>query len=424
MSDLVAKFGSYVDSKIEKEPEKARKLLLAAYRAKLVQLRAFPEKRLGRSRDLMAVESMKSVIAPYVRPERSALVSIFTPCELLGSAGIHPMFAEAAASYINGAAAERGFAEYAEAAGIPDTYCSYHKVLLGAVMSDVLPKPAMILNTSLACDANNLTFRRAAEHYQIPWKYIDVPYESSEESVAYVAQQLREAAKMIEDVTGRPIDRDDLKRRIACGKKTLERLAACQRQKAGRYLSNDLTDELYEIFGTHVQLGNRSVLHYAEMLEKELNQAEPFGGIRLLWMHTIPYYQKDLRSLLNFSRRCQVVSCDMNFDGFVDMDPERPYESMARRVVFNSFNGPSERRLEKSLAMCREQKIDGVIYFCHWGCKQTMAAAGNARRFFEDAGVPVLILDGDGCDRRNAGDGQMMTRVEAFIEMLENGKKK
>lgn len=53
-----------------------------------------------------------------------------------------------------------------------------------------------------------------------------------------------------------------------------------------------------------------------------------------------------------------------------------------------------------------------------------MAAAGNARRFFEDAGVPVLILDGDGCDRRNAGDGQMMTRVEAFIEMLENGKKK
>ena len=229
---------------------------------------------------------------------------------------------------------------------------------------------------------------------------------------------------MIEDVTGRPIDRDDLKRRIACGKKTLERLAACQRQKAGTYLSNDLTDELYEIFGTHVQLGNRSVLHYAEMLEKELKQAEPFGGIRLLWMHTIPYYQKDLRNLLNFSRRCQVVSCDMNFDGFVDMDPERPYESMARRVVFNSFNGPSERRLEKSLAMCREQKIDGVIYFCHWGCKQTMAAAGNARRFFEDAGVPVLILDGDGCDRRNAGDGQMMTRVEAFIEMLENGKKK
>ena len=64
MSDLVAKFGSYVDSKIEKEPEKARKLLIAAYRAKLVQLRAFPDKRLGRSRDLMAVESMKSVLAP------------------------------------------------------------------------------------------------------------------------------------------------------------------------------------------------------------------------------------------------------------------------------------------------------------------------------------------------------------------------
>ncbi|MCI1305831.1 MAG: 2-hydroxyacyl-CoA dehydratase family protein [Lachnospiraceae bacterium] len=423
MSDLVAKFGSYVDSKIEKEPEKARKLLIAAYRAKLVQLRAFPDKRLGRSRDLMAVESMKSVLAPYVQPEKSALVSIFTPCELLGSAGIHPMFAEAVASYINGAAAERGFAEYAEAAGVPDTYCSYHKVLLGAILSDVLPKPAMIMNTSLVCDANNLTFRAAAEHYRIPWKYIDVPYDSSEESVQYVAQQLREAAKMIEEVTGRTIDRDDLKRRIACGKKTMETLAGCQKLKAGRYLSNDLTDELYEVFGTHVQMGNRPVLRYAEMLGEELKRAESFDGIRLLWMHTIPYYQKDLRDLLNFSGRCQVVSCDMNFDGFVDMDPEKPYESMARRVVCNSFNGPSRRRMEKSLEMCREQQIDGVIYFCHWGCKQTMAAAGNARRFFGEAGVPVLVLDGDGCDRRNAGDGQLMTRVEAFVEMLEDRKK-
>lgn len=423
MSNLLEKFGQYVDSKIDREPEKARKLLQMAYRAKLLQLKAFPDKRLGKSRDLMAVESMKSVLAPYAKPEASALVSIFTPCEMLGAAGLHPMFAEAVASYINGAAAERGFAEYAEEAGIPDTYCSYHKVLLGAALSDVLPKPAFVLNTSLACDANNLTFRAAAEHYQIPWKYIDVPYDPSEESVEYVALQLRDTARFILEVTGREVDMVQLKARIDRGNRTMKKLARCQKKKAGKYLSNDLTDELYEIFGTHVQMGEKAVLRYADLLEKELDEAEPFDGVRLLWMHTIPYYQTQLRELLNFSRRCQVVACDMNFDGYVEMNPDQPFESMARRLVYNSFNGSSDRRMEQSLAMCRRQGIDGVVYFCHWGCKQTMAAAGNARRFFEKAGIPILVLDGDGCDRRNAGDGQLMTRIGAFVEMLEQNKK-
>ena len=42
-----------------------------------------------------------------------------------------------------------------------------------------------------------------------------------------------------------------------------------------------------------------------------------------------------------------------------------------------------------------------------------------AKQKFEAEGFPCLILDGDGCDRSHGGEGQMATRVEAFIEMLE-----
>ena len=31
----------------------------------------------------------------------------------------------------------------------------------------------------------------------------------------------------------------------------------------------------------------------------------------------------------------------------------------------------------------------------------------------------MLILDGDGIDRRNSHDGQIRTRLEAFLKMLE-----
>lgn len=406
-----------------RRPAAARRLLTAGFRAKRLQLRHFPDKRLSPARNWMALQSMDAILAPLRHPERSALVSIFMPCELLQAFGFHPMFAEAMACYINGASAEKEFVEYAESCGIAETYCSYHKILLGGILSGVVPVPRFVVNTSLVCDANNLTFRRAAEHYGIPWYYVDVPYDCSEESVAYVAEQLREFAGFLEGVSGERLNMDRLKAAVACSGRTLELLRRSQGLKRGRFLHNDLTSELYEVFGTHVLLGTPQIEKYAEMLCRDLERSGPSVGVRLLWMHTIPYYQEPLRELLNFSSRCQVISCDMNYDAMYEMNPEKPFESLAGRLVTDSFNGSSDRRIERSLEMCREQEIDGVIYFCHWGCKQTLAAARNVKEAMEEAGYPVLVLDGDGCDRRNSSNGQMATRVQAFVEMLEDRKK-
>ena len=85
----------------------------------------------------------------------------------------------------------------------------------------------------------------------------------------------------------------------------------------------------------------------------------------------------------------------------------------------DAFNGPAENRIRRSLEMCRRLDIDGVVYFCHWGCKQTLSSAQIVRHTMEEAGYPTLILDGDGCDADNMSNGQILTRMEAFLEMLE-----
>jgi len=36
--------------------------------------------------------------------------------------------------------------------------------------------------------------------------------------------------------------------------------------------------------------------------------------------------------------------------------------------------------------------------------------------------VPAVILDGDACAPANTGDGQLSTRLGAFLEMLEARK--
>ena len=145
------------------------------------------------------------------------------------------------------------------------------------------------------------------------------------------------------------------------------------------------------------------------------------GGTRLLWAHAVPFYQAPVRERLNFSAENQLITCDMNADTLgCYMDPDKPFESMAARLVNNIFKGSAQHRIQRALELCRMQQIDGVVYFCQWGCKQTMGAAQLFKSALEAEGYPVLLLDGDGCDRANTMDGQTATRLDAFLEMLHS----
>jgi benzoyl-CoA reductase/2-hydroxyglutaryl-CoA dehydratase subunit BcrC/BadD/HgdB len=74
------------------------------------------------------------------------------------------------------------------------------------------------------------------------------------------------------------------------------------------------------------------------------------------------------------------------------------------------------------LNLAKKLKAHGVVYFCHWGCKQTLGNARITSERLQKAGYPVLILDGDGCDHNNINDGQMITKLQAFLEMLETNR--
>ena len=112
----------------------------------------------------------------------------------------------------------------------------------------------------------------------------------------------------------------------------------------------------------------------------------------------------------------------MNFDAIIDVDVDRPYETMAKRLIANMGGMRGTDRLKKILEMSKKLHADGVIYFNHWGCKKTSGISTLAKNMFEKNGLPTLILDGDGCDRRNVSDEQVKTRVQAFLEILEAAK--
>lgn len=422
MRDIVASFGAWVQSTCEKDPVKARRWLARGYQAKELQIRHDPRLKDSPAARMVAAQTMRAMTLPLVHPERSAMASLFLPCEPLQVMGLYPYSCEGLGCFLSGTQAEQSFLQYAESQGLPDTFCSYHRVFIGAAEKGLMPKPQFILNTTLACDANLLTFRRLAKYFQVPQFVVDVPYETDDQAINYVADQLREMVRFMEKKTGHTLDEDALRAAVARSQRSMEQFDRYMTLRAGKLLVGELTGEMFSAFALHTLLGTPETEAYTRLCIQEAEKAPPATGVRLFWMHTTPFWVQPLRQVTDYNRQVQVVACDMCFEGLLKgpMDPD-PYRAMAQRVVCSAFNGPVERRIQRGIDAAFQVQAEGAVWFCHWGCKHTLGGAQLAKQRFESAGIPCLVLDGDGCDRSHGGEGQLATRMEAFVEMLKAG---
>ena len=423
MNNLIELFGNHIYKTAPTNPLSARKKLCFAFSTAGLMCKYFPTKKLFPSRQFMQWAAADSAITPLKTGKNSAIVSLYLPCEILHSMGISTLFPEALACYLAAARSEQIFIDTAEQNFVSQTMCSYHKAFIGMVETGVLPKPDFIINTTLACDANHLSFRRAAEHYNVPQYMIDVPYNYSSGAVDYVAKQIRDMVTFIEK-QGYTFDEAKLIETVEKSKQTLKNFNDILALRANRSLSDEMTSQMLSVFATHVMLGTDNALKYSNDLKTELS-AVPEGkkGVRLLWVHTLPYWQDALRDLINFTDRCEIVACDMVMDAmYCDLEETDPYRFMADRLVRNTVNGNGTNRINATLELAKKLNANGIIWYCHWGCKQTAGLSNIAKSTFESNGFPTLIIDGDGCNWNNVNDGQTVTRTEAFLELLENRK--
>ena len=136
---IIETYGNYIEKWSNENPGRARWLLKTGWKAQNLKFRFAPDKRLMSAEQYLARLMMDTMIRPLERPEESAIVSIFTPCEILQEAGLHPYNVEGFSCYLSASKAERAFLQQAENTGISETLCSYHKTFIGAAQKKVLP---------------------------------------------------------------------------------------------------------------------------------------------------------------------------------------------------------------------------------------------------------------------------------------------
>ena len=422
--NIIEKFGAMVGDAALKDPEKARRLLLTGYRLQEQRLRFFPDKEIPSSGQYAALVVMKNMIQALAKPDNAAMVSIFVPGELVTAAGLTPYSVEAISCFLAGTKCEQVFLRKTLEEGFPETMCSYHRVFLGAALTKILPKPRCMIYTNLACDGNMMTFPYLKQTCDRPGFYIDVPYEKNRESVLYVADQLRKLKSFLEDVTGRKISEEAVRQSVLNSKKAAENYRKQLELRKDHDPVTSLTYELYAIFMCHLLAGSETAVRYTKLLLEDVKKAPKGEGLHILWMHIMPFLQEPVKDVFNYSKAVHLSACDFVADGFRQMQSDDPYEAMAEKMVYCIYNGNVSQRIELAKELARITNADGGILFAHWGCKGTIGASGLIKNSLEKAELLTMVLDGDGCNPANTSDGQVSTRLQAFLEMLEENREK
>jgi len=416
---VVDAFGKKVGKLSEEDGSKARSLMLLGYKAQECRLKHVPDKRLPKSKQYLSWLIMHYMRQVLLHPEHSAMTSLFVPAEPLLASGFLPYSVEGFSAFMTGTRCQDALLDKES---MDPCLCSYHRIFLGGVESGLLPLPPFLIYTNVACDANMITFPFLSNEHAIPRFFLEVPYEVSDESVHFVADRLKEMTSFIEDNAHVKVDEGKLRETVERSRKTISLFGEYLPLAGNHYVPGDITSQMYEIMTNHMLLGSEESLKYWDMTVKDYQEAPSSKGLKILWLHTIPFSQKPVRDLLNFNPRVRVVASEMPAEGMLPSSESDPYLFMANRLVHSAFNSSVDQRIARALEVASKVRPDGVVFYCHWGCKGTLASAPMVKEAMEKAGYPTLTLDGDGCDMKAQSDGQTETRLEAFVEMLEARK--
>lgn len=137
-----------------------------------------------------------------------------------------------------------------------------------------------------------MTFPYLKQKNMLPGFFIDVPYDKTEDSVKYVADQLRELKKFLEDVTGKKISEQAVRQAV----NNSNQAAAYYHEQLALRKEHDpvtsLTNELYAIFMCHLMAGSQEAVKYTKLLLEDVKKAPKSEGLHILWMHMIPFLQE------------------------------------------------------------------------------------------------------------------------------------
>ncbi len=322
---------------------------------------------------------------------------------------------------------------------MPVEICPIIRSTIGAKMVNLSPYLELsdaIINP-LTCDGRT-KLSEILSDYKTVWCMSPPRVKDDPQSLTLWKKEIQVIKEKIEKLTGNKITRKNLKASI----ELMQRAT-----KAFRRLQ-DLRKGIPVITGRDAMLVNQTSLwdnikrwtqktnELCDELEKSVEQKEwacypdtprvMVTGTPMLWPDSwkVPNIieESNPKGLLVVDEQCSgdrilydpVGVDEWTMSDMLDAISER-YLMASTCPCFTSEHG-NEDRVNWIIDRIKEYKVDGVIYYVVRGCILYAMEYARIKRILDRIGIPVYYLD---TEYTREDVGQMKTRIEAFLEMLE-----
>lgn len=365
------------------------------------------------------------------------------PQEFFETMGLPLVYPENHSAVISARKRALGFLERAEAYGYHADICGYMRVnfgyLLAGAEGDAEVPPAPVPDFVVCCN-NYCTmivkwYENLAKELGIPVFMIDMPYNPEgvvdEARVRYIRAQFDRLMGQLEDLTGRPFDRDRFREVMEVSRENA-RLWKRAFELVGHVPSPANGFDFYNYLTLMVFMRGRpettEVLRlWIREMERKIARGEgPFRGAeekyRVMFDGIACWPQ--LAHTAKVFRSYGINITGSNYpDGWAVRYETGDLDGMARAYASVANNMSLEKAVEKRVEIIRQGRCDGAVYHMNRSCKVMDFTTYEAqRRVFAETGVPYMTFDGDQADPRVFVAAQFDTRVQALVEMMEARK--
>jgi benzoyl-CoA reductase/2-hydroxyglutaryl-CoA dehydratase subunit BcrC/BadD/HgdB len=181
--------------------------------------------------------------------------------------------------------------------------------------------------------------------------------------------------------------------------------------------------------------GTQQAVDYYEMLLAEMKQriADGIGTIpneryRLLWDNLPVWYRTKWLSE-KFAAQDACLVADTYTSAWCGslkyVDENNFLETMAECYTRIYLNIGVDEMARTVMAMVDKYEVDGIVMHSNRSCKPYSLGQYDIQRIVEkQKGIPSLMLEADMTDERKFSESQIETRIDAFIEILQEKKRK
>ncbi len=369
-----------------------------------------------------------------VMDERDKKLCWFEFCltpELFRAMDIHPFLGEVHPSIMCLGTPEVcwQYVDVAEEHGTPSDLCVLDKFMVGALLSDEMPRADFIVTASAPCDSSRIGYQIFEQLTDCPVYRLDAPVDDSPAAHAYYAGEIRKLVGFLEAQTGKRLDPDRLREVCEESNRATEALLELFELKRARPCPHPGSVTFSSYMAILNSLGSPGLTRYLEFLRDDAAQAVRNGRgavadekHRVLWYYVPVTFDLDMITWLQENFQAAVI-IDL-LSSFFRQEPidttnvDTMLLGLARRgleATMGRLRVNATTLTERFLRDYADFGADCVVFPAPVGCKHVWVWLNLLREVCREQGIPICAFDLDWMDSRVRPVDSIRATIEEFF---------